>query len=113
MCRWLGSAIVWSMASSSSGLIRFPPIVNACGRSLAGDFLDISDTDSALLINGVPEPLFAPARFREDFCALRIENKNVGSSSYAVAFDVVRDGRDVVLDGGRSKAAGYNLAVGA
>ena len=88
------------------------PVIDTGRRSLAGHLFDISDVDIALLIDGVPELLFGPACFCQDFRSLRIEHKHVRSSGYAIALDVVCYGRDVVLDRRRGKAARYNLAVG-
>src|SRR5215510_2134269 len=89
------------------------PVVHTGWRSLAGYFLNISDMDIALLINSVAELLFGPTRFRQNLRPLRIENKDMGSSGYAIPFNVVCYGRYVVLDRRRRKTAGDYLAVGA
>src|ERR1043166_4168686 len=89
------------------------PIIDAGGRSLAGDLLYISDAQIALFIDGVAKPLLGPSRFRQNFCALRIEHENMGSGGGAVAFDIVRDGGNVVFDRRCRKAARYDLAISA
>src|SRR6516164_9711914 len=94
------------------GADPFHPVIHARRRSLAGYFFNISDMDVALFIDRIPEPLFGPACFCQNFSPLRIEHKDVGSSSYAVALDVVCYGRNVVLDRRRCKPARYDLTVG-